>query len=723
MKQFIRRFIRQENGAVSVYLIIVTLVIFFFNAVLIDYARIFVAEKQTEQAIRAAVRSTLSSFDTKVQEYGLFVLNGDRDDIFQTIFNENLTVESSSDYFQFVDTRMEMGSHIEPDQERVLVNMDVLRHQILEDMKYRAPIEFSIEIIDKFLFVARAMKETSSFVDVAEAIEDDLEARDKAIDNAIDTLHQSIEKLKEINLRIESEVSISFPNIYTLNNIADQHDQYLEIINEEPYDGDDVIERWLWQERMNQAKQYEHNVHSLINELIVEISMIEQLLNKATDNVIQAQELNKKIQKTIQEHRNKNDDNYANSIEYTSADPNSHEFGDVIDTVNNLSKQLDDYVYDDAYFINLLQHIEKSKQGNNSLKNNMQDFKTNMTFNIYDTYDLAIRSNISIIIRSYKSTLQLINDSVNYAKGEKKIYLEPEEHKDNKNKANEELKKGKNQLEKVNNVIEAVKEDQKIYEALQEIFDHYQGEHEQILDGFSSKKPIKAAKEMMGFMDRLFNDLGNALLGMRNEIYINEYIMTYFNSDTPTGLFNHEDYLFKGREVEYILYGHHTAGMNYSMALGQLFALRFASNLIDAFADPKIRAAGHPLAVLIAAIIYALDQTIKDMEQLGNGEKVPLLRLLKANDILRFGYHDYLRLFLFMNPGKENRLLRLLTVIHHKTGIDFAERPTYITATVETSVRLWFIPQIAQMLGKAGVLEGRVQGNRYYMKKIAAYSY
>src|SRR5699024_1071935 len=122
------------------------------------------------------------------------------------------------------------------------------------------------------------------------------------------------------------------------------------------------------------------------------------------------------------------------------------------------------------------------------------------------------------------------------------------------------------------------------------------------LDGDASG----SADSAMGIVDSIFSGIGNILVDARDRIYVNEYILLHFESAEPTGITNPADYKFENREVEYILYGKHEAGANYALALGQLFAIRFALRFIDAFTDTKVRAAGHPLAVFIAALAYAL---------------------------------------------------------------------------------------------------------------------
>ncbi len=150
LKRGFRKFVINENGAVSIYAIMITLLLFIFNAVLIDYIRIMTAEREADRAAQAAIRSVMSSYDSGVKSYGLFGFDGDADAIFQDAFEKNLDV-SDNDIFNFVllnPVSDSVSTNINGD--RMLANSEAITHQILEDMKYVAPIEVGISIIDAF---------------------------------------------------------------------------------------------------------------------------------------------------------------------------------------------------------------------------------------------------------------------------------------------------------------------------------------------------------------------------------------------------------------------------------------------------------------------------------------------------------------------------------------------------------------------------------------------
>lgn len=179
------------------------------------------------------------------------------------------------------------------------------------------------------------------------------------------------------------------------------------------------------------------------------------------------------------------------------------------------------------------------------------------------------------------------------------------------------------------NDLASIADDQQIYEELKQFVNQYnayaQGSEGEIQEIEIGDNAGDSAGNAMDIVDSIFSGIGSILKNARDRVYVNEYILLHFESAVPTGIQNKADYLFENREVEYILYGQHASGANYSLALGQLFAIRFALRFIAAFAEPLVRAAGHPLAVFIAALSYAMKEAVSDTNSLASGKEKPLL--------------------------------------------------------------------------------------------------
>lgn len=80
------------------------------NAVLIDYARIITAKYQTENALKTAVRSVLSAYDTNLYiNNGFFGIADDRGyDIYVDVLEKKLEVKPG--YFNFTEVKLDLDN-------------------------------------------------------------------------------------------------------------------------------------------------------------------------------------------------------------------------------------------------------------------------------------------------------------------------------------------------------------------------------------------------------------------------------------------------------------------------------------------------------------------------------------------------------------------------------------------------------------------------------------
>ncbi|MEN6391876.1 MAG: hypothetical protein ABFD04_15785 [Syntrophomonas sp.] len=144
------QFFRKENGNITLFLAIIIVFFFFFDAILIDYARILAAAKETENAAQASARSVLSNYDGKLQkDYGLFGVSqkGGGQQTAQSVVQGNLSGYLTGNSYTFIDTRLESAGLSTP---IMMSNQAYFERQILEDMKYKAPIELVLDIMSKY---------------------------------------------------------------------------------------------------------------------------------------------------------------------------------------------------------------------------------------------------------------------------------------------------------------------------------------------------------------------------------------------------------------------------------------------------------------------------------------------------------------------------------------------------------------------------------------------
>lgn len=162
--------------------------------------------------------------------------------------------------------------------------------------------------------------------------------------------------------------------------------------------------------------------------------------------------------------------------------------------------------------------------------------------------------------------------------------------------------------------------------------------------------------------------------GIVDELIYGEYLMKMcgnYMEPKDTGLLKYQ--------IEYILYGFHNDAGNLRRSVELLFALRSAANLISICADSSKQSQAEMAATIICALllspeladlmkaillgVWALVETVSDMRQLLEGERVPLIKgsgdwntsildLFTGNipggskETTGLSYQDYLRVFL-----------------------------------------------------------------------------
>lgn len=178
-----RKFMRNTRGTVSIFLISIIAIIFFFNAVLIDYARIQASKRQTDAAVQAAVRSVLAAFDQELQgKYGLFgVKESEVKELFEQIIEENLNKPEDGG-FQLITPELLQGS-AQMVETGDLGNHVILQQQILEDMKYKAPIEITLNMLDKFKPLGKVLKTASAATKSAKNMKKHYTKREKKLED------------------------------------------------------------------------------------------------------------------------------------------------------------------------------------------------------------------------------------------------------------------------------------------------------------------------------------------------------------------------------------------------------------------------------------------------------------------------------------------------------------------------------------------------------------
>ncbi|PKM51276.1 MAG: hypothetical protein CVV02_07925 [Firmicutes bacterium HGW-Firmicutes-7] len=167
----------RPEGAVSIFLCGVLLILIVFSCTIIDVTRIHIAQSQAERALLNASHSILASYDSQLQsQYGIFArdfssketIQNDLIHYIQPSLNPNSIKETSSikernpikqkkesfNLFKYdISVKGISGDYS-------LINTDYIKLQILEFMKYRAPFIALEPFLEKMGIMSKASKTT-----------------------------------------------------------------------------------------------------------------------------------------------------------------------------------------------------------------------------------------------------------------------------------------------------------------------------------------------------------------------------------------------------------------------------------------------------------------------------------------------------------------------------------------------------------------------------------
>ncbi|MGE5423373.1 MAG: TadE/TadG family type IV pilus assembly protein [Ignavibacteriales bacterium] len=195
--------LKNNRGSTTIYLVIVFFAVMVFIGLMIDLGRIRIAENQLRRASNASARSLLADYDTGIKDqYGLFVTKPINDP--QGAFKKYMMVNLSHGPSQNIDLLDYRYENSDIYYFRALDNPKVLKQQILEEMKYRAPVQLSIEIFQRlkslggiFNQMNKAQKDQQSLVNLRTKLQNIKDNNKKIKTNN--------EKHKKLRIKIEQQ--------------------------------------------------------------------------------------------------------------------------------------------------------------------------------------------------------------------------------------------------------------------------------------------------------------------------------------------------------------------------------------------------------------------------------------------------------------------------------------------------------------------------------------
>ncbi|MEC0270481.1 hypothetical protein [Paenibacillus anseongense] len=761
-----KRFVRSERGAVSVYLILIIVPVFLFQAVLIDFARIKLAEKETESAVKAAARSVMSSFDTELQAmglYGLGISQEKAEEVFRTVFANNLSSQVSSGAFHYVGTKaIDHGERVKPVY--ALASHEIFERQLLEDMKIKAPIEFTLEITDKFRKTGTKapFQFGSQFSKEAAELEKLIDQREKQLDEAWQSSEELYHKTSLYHSKYQSRITeldglASQIGIHTADEVRNeivQVENQLQSVQASIRDLDMSIAaisragsggvagiRAILESRQalgTQAQLLSQKLNDLQNLLQLIIKYV--VLLAATKLEVQANAkeiglLQQEIEPALRTAKQQNDD-IRTKLNGITSRPNTGNAGTSANEVfQSVPVMGDEYFYKyqtaiasitalftafhevvDSVQLYTAENTNKANQANDAYWKESQEFYNKQS--VLERTRMEQNSAISANKQQQKSKIQMILDQAKQSIGGCSL-------------------------------VNAQSSDDERYDRLQgtgsQSSSSTKGFYQKYREANAQEAAIgseiaydleKSEPVSLKAMDMLaaFN---NAAEVMRNELYVNEYALTKFNYRTialekdqtgnPKTSSERADprtHALANQEVEYVLYGFSSCSANISSAYAEMFSFRLAIRTVEALLDPKkeLLNLGSPLLVLLAAAAEGAVLAFQDMTKLVNGEAVELSAKIAA-PALSLTYKDYLRVFMLIHSNNTKQMARMQALIELETGRDLMQATTYLQGNASSDIKLWFIPQIMKLLDGSGLLGCKVTGNRCQFSSSAAVAY
>ena len=329
---------KKIKGAISIFLVIITLPTILFSAVLIDGSRLVSAKAMTQEAADLAAVSALADYNTALKDkYGLFAIDdptkiGDiyKESLEATLLASGLGDEAYSDklweilkdaagagspysgesFLNLYDFKVE---RCEVTPEYCLAEWQVLENQMMEYAKFRG----IYVMLDRFSILENldtAKSEQDKIQETAEVMEDKMDVDEKNM-SADKTLAELREAIRDLN------TYVSNVDNWTIM-YSDSLRAKMEVTRSEAVESDEELPA----DTRASANLYEKNKSNLINGL-------KALLEKAGRVLNLAERAEKEVNEGIKRLEDFKTENNA------KASDNS----DVADLISDADKNINDY--------------------------------------------------------------------------------------------------------------------------------------------------------------------------------------------------------------------------------------------------------------------------------------------------------------------------------------------------------------------------------------------
>lgn len=668
MQEKCRWFWKTENGAISVFLLLIFLGMLMLAGLVVDICRVKVAERKVQTALDTATRSVLADYEQElVGQYGLYGLaySSEQKEALKRYFLVNLAERHPGFHLLNFDLdRVKITGQLQ----NSILNDGVFKEQIVEYMKYKGPVMVTQNVVD--IFLKGAFGQKADLLDSA-----------KSTGGVLDDVRISKEK---INKKIKKVAKDAVQN---------------------------AAKRAV--ERMLSLDELEDN----LREIQEKLAEYEKELAKDNQRI---EQIAAETEKVMAEGRAEN-----GGAEDSGGAANPAKFKvppEIEKLKEQVKKQLADLQYN-RQILEQIQELEKDLDKANArcaeivFKGNLQEAA------VASQERQKLLDEIGALneqLRPLEELPELKSDQLPspLEKGQKAV----------KEALIAELKKflGKqisadNPLTRLITTQEFLSANsqencQKQLDSAEQCLQMGMFAYDEQMNKWSEKSADDMGKNIFTYLKELTAALKQLSTAGTEKIYLVEYIMdkhSFITSPTQRG-----HYFDKG-EVEYILFGHDFERANLLEAFSAIWGLRFSINAVDSFLTnpgPTF------LSRLGTALVEGFVCATRDMKQMYQKTGAPLCDSLKASP-MRLSYSDHLRILLLLKNEKvvldRIRQLMQINLRQSKGDLLLKNYGTRLITTAEVSVDLWFASLL--QLDKFGIKQ--IKGNKYVITRTAVTEY
>lgn len=620
---------------------------------------------------------------------------------------------------------------------------EVFARQVLEDMKYKAPVDFTLELVTKFAPMAEAMKEASVTLSLLERMRKLYERREAHLAKVLELQERSASEMRDSG--IHALIPVQSAGVSAAENtalsIASEFKAYaakVKLLSELPAADTENTSKEI------RAYEQKATAFSVMLRRLSSEQLDQQMKQQgnAMRELEAARALNEELLKLAEEASQQQDSTGYDAVSKAIAEgAEEYELPDgTADDIEQVKAAAAELVKSDDWFNAYVHELEAqgiaaaaidaeaAAYQDKSLASLIRPVVSSSSEALYDS-----AASIRLAYEGYEEKYirpasVMVNRKQEHEQGGLKAKLKQQEEE-----ANSLWKQARSLLNGLTTVLQS-EEHLQVFEQVKQRYNDNMLFNEQI-DETITDAPMgkasdahEAAEHSTAKMSGLFAGMAGMLERTRDSLYFGEYAVHRFAFFAPQHLYSmimegnmselEKAASFHNQETEYIIYGFHNSVGNIAAAYGELFAIRFAVRTMEGLIAS--RSLGHPLLILSAALIYGLEKTMEDMLAFAERGSAPLSKYVKVE----LSYKDYLRLFILMHgAGDKASMARMIAVIEQNNGVVLSAVPSGVTGEANVSMELWFVLGLIRVIGSLGLLEGKVVGNRYETTQTIGGSY